>query len=77
MSLLKQENNMTDNYHANLDPDDDIELDPDLDEAEPEDEDLDGDPDIDWDDTPMQDSDGLTAEGYALLAEMDFQRDFI
>jgi len=70
---------MTDNYHANLDPDYDIE--PDIDEVELEDEDLDGDldgdPDLDWDDAPLQDADGLTAEGYALLAEMDYRRDFI
>jgi|APSaa5957512535_1039671.scaffolds.fasta_scaffold739870_2 hypothetical protein len=75
MSLLKQENNMTDNYHAGPGPDYDIE--PDMDEVDPEDEELDGDVDLDWDDAPLQDADGLTAEGYALLAEMDYRRDFI
>jgi len=35
-----------------------------------------GEEDPDWD-LPLQDAHGLTADGYALLAEMDLQGDFV
>jgi len=58
-------------------PDDDecptspIELDPDLDEAPPI---YDIYP---WGEDPLYDHAGVTAEGYALLAEMDSQGEFL
>jgi len=67
-------------------PDEWPEPDPDLDEVDDDEalseddfhHDLDpyGEEDPDWD-PPLQDAHGLTADGYALLAEMDDMRDFI
>ena len=67
-------------------PDEWPESDPDLDEVDDDEalseddfhHDLDpyGEEDPDWD-PPLQDAHGLTADGYALLAEMDDMRDFI
>jgi hypothetical protein len=63
-----------------FDPNRDIEPDPDLDEVQDDDwwHDLDpwGEEDPEWD-PPLQDQHGLTADGYALLADMDSEGDFI
>jgi hypothetical protein len=54
--------------------------DPDLDEVQDDDwwHDLDpyGEEDPEWD-PPLQDQHGLTADGYALLADMDSEGDFV
>ena len=55
-------------YDPELDIDDDASWWHDLDPF--------GEEDPEWD-PPLQDSHGLTADGYALLADMDIRGDFI
>jgi len=64
------ENTMT--YDPTLEPDPDEDM---LDDSWDHDLDPYGEEDPDWD-PPLQDAHGLTADGYALLAEMDSNGDF-